>query len=172
MRSPFNDSCDIFKGPGTPTPGLFVGTFACRFILERAIVPDDPGYPSTVAYLTIEDYNPFGVWTSPFFGVDAGIGDRVFVASRPADTFVVIFTDTINWQTQDQYYRAYLAYDPLPPAGPEGGIIVNDSASRIVPQQSVMDGGVLVDDGASITPGGGLVMDGGVLVDDGASITP
>jgi len=150
MRQPFNTTCDFYKGPGTFVPGQFVGTFNARFVEERGIIPDDIGYPHTTAYLTIDDYDPKGCWTQPFFGVDATIADQVDVASRPGERFWVVFSDTITWKGQAPYYRAYLASLPLPQPGPRGGVVLGGSADTVMARVIDGQGGVVLGGTASV----------------------
>jgi len=164
MRQPFNDSCDIFKGPGTFVPGLFVGNFPCRFVRETGIVPDDIGYPHTIAYLTIDAYDPIGCWTAPFFGVDATLADQIEIASLPGERYWVVFSDTINWHGQASYYRAYLASLPLPANGPQGGVVIGGNALPTIIREILPTGGVLLGGAAAATFVRNIDTNGGVLI--------
>lgn len=162
-RLPFNNTCDIFKGPGTATPGQYVGTFPCRFVVEDGIHALGPGCPTVPAYLTILGYQPQGAWTSPFFGMDATLCDRIAIPSGQAPRFWVLYTDAIIWLAQPAYYRAYLVYLPAPTPGPAGGIVWGGSASVSGVHDFVGEGGIVWGGSAGISTIRLITGSGGIL---------
>lgn len=150
-RLVFNSYCDIFKGPGTATPGLFVGTFACRYVTEDGIHAIGPGCPQIPAYLTIQGYQPQGAWTSPWFGMDSGLCDRIAIPSGQSPRFWTLYTDVIIWKAQAAYYRAYLVYLPAPNPGPGGGIVWNGSAIVVAVHPIAGSGGIVWNGSATVS---------------------
>ncbi len=174
MREAFNTTCDLYAGPGAPSPGLFIGTFPCRFVREDAILPSNPGVPVIQAYLTLEAYNPRGCFTYPSFGVDADIADRVIVATHPGQEYWVVYSDRINWYSQSPYFRAYLATLPPPSVAQLGGVLLGGSATISMSRVIGVDGGVLLGGSATISMSRVIGVDGGVLLGGSAtwSFTP
>ena len=169
MRKPFDTTCDVYKGPGTTTPGLFVGTFPCRYVREDGIFAIGNGHVPIPAYMTIEGYTPVGFWTVPFLGVDASLADQIAIPSGNVPMFWVIYTDVIVWHVQPAYYRAYLAFLPFPGPGTVGGLEFNGSAlvSTIPPFVAYggleFNGSALVSTIPPFLAYGGLLLDGDTL---------
>jgi hypothetical protein len=170
MRSPFNTTCDIFKGPGSASPGSFVGTFPCRYVREDGIFTVGNGSIRIPAYLTIEGYEPVGFWEPLFLGVNPYLSDLIAVPSGTFPRFWIIYTDIIIWHAQAPYYRGYLAYLPYVPLFQGGGLVFGGQAvvSTIPPFTSVgglvFGGQAVVSTIPPFTSVGGLVFGGQAVV--------
>jgi hypothetical protein len=175
-RKPFNTTCDIYKGPGTATPGLFVGTFNCRYVVEDGIHAIGRGCPPIPAYITLEGYEPQGAWTSPWFGMDPSLCDRIAIPSGDSLRFWVLYTDIVIWHAQASYYRVYVVYLPVPAQGPDGGIVFNGSAIVTFTPLVAGGGGILFNGSALgemtrmrlFTGSGGILFNGTAAI----SFTP
>lgn len=145
MRGKFNTTVDVFKGPGTGSPGEYVGTFPCRLVREDAIETVGAGSPRIPFYLTIDAYSPAGSWTVGSFGLDPSLADQIAIPSGTSVRFWVLYTDEIVWHSPS-YFRAYLVELPIPPDVGLGGVIVG--------------GGAIYDFVVNIPSAGGLVASG------------
>lgn len=128
MRLPFNTTCDLFAGVGTATPGVYKGTYNCRYVVEDGIFTIGPGVPDIPGYMTIDATLPVGSFTFPQLGLDPSLSDTVAIPSGTAAKFWVIYTDQILWKWHTPYYRAYLCRLPIPSG--KGGVILNSTALR------------------------------------------
>lgn len=114
MRKPFIHTCDIFTGPGGTPPSSFVGTFPCRMVKQFAIETVGLGSVLLPVWLTIDEYEPTGAWTTDGFGMDATLSDQVAIPSGSPLKWWVLYTDQVVWFAGTPYYRAYLSLLPLP----------------------------------------------------------
>lgn len=113
-RALFNTTFDLYKGPGSATPGVLVGTFDCRLVSNAAILLVGADAPSRLYYLTTEAATPVGVWAAPLLSLDSALADRIAVPSGTAPRFWCLFTEAIDWQGQTVYQRANLVELPGP----------------------------------------------------------
>lgn len=130
MRHSFNTTADFFHGSAGPFPLAFIGTFACRLVVEDAIFFVGSDSPVRFGYITIADHIPRGAWSSPEISLNVGFAETVAVPSGTSQQFFVLQTESVLWRTQPIYYRAhvcflledvpligeitYIAYDVLP----------------------------------------------------------
>ena len=191
MREPFNTTCDVYAGPATAFPGAYRGSFLCRYVREDAIQTVGPGAPTIFGYVTIQAYQPVGMWGHPFFGLLPGLADEIVIPSGGMVRLAVLYTDVIEWRSQPTYYRAYLISLPLPAIGPYGGLLAGGAGgvefSRFIDGSGGMlgdsaatwwrrrawagSGGLLGDSAATYSRRSSLVGSGGVLGDSAASMS-
>lgn len=170
MRGKFNTTCDVYTGPGTPSPGMLLGTYPCRLVVEDGITTVGTGSPPIPRYLTIDAYQPRGAWTSAKFGMDASLSDWVAVPSGAFPQWWVLYTDIINWKALTPYWRSYLVPLPLPDYS-EGGLIANSSAGVTVIHPSTSSGGLLANSSAyalvamNFTGSGGAKLNASALIE-------
>ena len=175
MREPFNTTCDLYTGNAAAFPGVFIGNFPCRFVVEDGIFSVGPGCPDIVAYLTIDAYQPRGFWKAPFLQIDPNLSDVVHVLSLPGEEFYVVYSDRIQWRSQPQYFRAYLARFPIPPIAISGGVLLAGEAIIYFVRRLLGTGGLLAGGAAAvsaervITAGAGGLLAGGAAA---VSFTP
>jgi len=165
-RAPFDTTCDLYTGPGTASPGTFIGTFPCRLVVEDGIEPVGTGNRDIPYYLTIDAYQPRGAWTAPFFGMDAALSDQVAVPSGTMPQWWVLYTDHIIWRGQAEYFRSYLVDLPIPSIVSSGGVLVGGTAiptriASVIPSGGVLVGGTAIPTRiASVIPSGGVLVGG------------
>lgn len=169
MRGSFNSTVDVVKGPGSAFPGLFVGTYDCRLVVEDAISTVGVNPPVIPAYMTIAEYQPTGAWTAPYFGMDARKSDQLAIPSGAAYTWWVLYTDLIVWFELTPYFRSYLVQLPLPSTGPFGGLLGAGQAIVHVTHPLVGTGGLLGDSGAELRLEKHLLAQGGAILDSRAT---
>jgi len=170
MRGKFNNSCKIYKGPGTTTPGALVGTFPCRLVVEDGISTVGVGAPIIPRYLTIDAYRPVGAWLSPpLFGMDPALSDRVECPPGIGPQFWVLYTDIVIWHALTPYWRSYLCLLPAPGPNPHGGVIVNSQAIWDFIVASSGQGGVVASGSADRIVARYIFGSGGVELDSGAT---
>lgn len=165
MRGSFNRTVDVVKGPGSAFPGLFVGTFDCRFVEEDGIFTVGTGAPIIPAYMTLDSYKPIGAWTAPFFGMHADRADQVAIPSGGPLNYWVLYTDVVIWFELTPYWRAYLVQLPLPSEDTSGGLIGSGQATIVVHHNLVGDGGLFGNSTAAIRLEKHLLAQGGALLD-------
>lgn len=165
MRGKFNTTVDVYKGPGSGSPGMFVGTFPCKLVREDAIATDGLGAPIISWYLTIDAYLPIGSWSFPSFGLDTSLADRLAVPSGVSPQFWVLYTDVVRWHALTPYYRSYLVMLPVPPPAGSGGAVCDGSAVWFFVFHPAISGGVEVGGSAHRMVAKHFVGQGGVELD-------
>jgi len=113
-RAPFNTVAHFFNGPGQPSPGVVRFGGPARFVRADGIHQVGLGAPTVVGWVTTESGVPVGAWVSPKLGLDPALSDQVSIDGDPND-YYVLWAERVQWHGAD-YYRATLAYLPLPDA--------------------------------------------------------
>lgn len=135
-RGSFNSTCDLYNGPLAAVPGAFVGSCACRLVIQDAVFLVGADAPLRVAYLTLEDFIPVGSWLSPAVAMSSGLADRVAVPSGDPPNWWVLYTEAVLWGTQPIYWRANLVELPAPHlaaiAMESTGLVMMESTSYIL----------------------------------------
>lgn len=116
-RGPFDTTCDLYGGPGSASPGGLIGTFDCRLVEADGIFLIGTEAPNRVSWMTIEDEVPVGPWQTGSRPMNPALADQVAIPSGTAVQWWVLYTEVIDWQGQDVYYRANLVPLPLPVGG-------------------------------------------------------
>lgn len=119
-RAPFDNTCDVYEGPGGTSPGALVGTCACRLVLHDDILVIGANSPPIVGWITMEDIIPVGPWKSPFLATDPRLAYQIAVPSGTGVIYWAFLVEQITHGTQPTYQRAHLLSLPLPTTSPDG----------------------------------------------------
>jgi hypothetical protein len=111
-RLAFNNTCDRYFGPGTPTPLVFRGTAPCRLVVESFDpITSEPGL-DRVAYVTVDGFEPDppdGSLVGSIVTLDMSTADYLAIPSGGPVNFRVIWVEVVNYLGNPQYYRAHVA---------------------------------------------------------------
>lgn len=122
MRREFNGNVTFTRGPRAVDPGGVYGPYPCRLITQREVFCVGTGSPLVGWYVTVDEYEPIGIWSTASFGASYEYADTAVFSSRPGEVFTAVRTrlfvplfGTAYWQTELE-----LAVIPIPAAGPTG----------------------------------------------------
>lgn len=119
-RAPFDTTCDVWTGPNDPSPGVLLGTGACRFVPVDAIFQSGASSPNVKGWVTMDFLIPSGMFVAPFLTVDAGAANQIAIPSGTSPIYWIVWVERIDWQGQPIYYRASVVDLPLPATTPDG----------------------------------------------------
>jgi len=110
MRRQFNDSVDVYNGPGAAFPGVYRGRFPCRVVnfQYRSFVStpfnEVDGYVThNTATIAAGIYNP----VAGIFGVVLYTGSTLLIQST-GQTYTVVYQELIVKSGTPTYRRAYI----------------------------------------------------------------
>lgn len=119
-RAPFDNTVDVWTGPGDPSPSTFLGTFDCRLVVADSILMSTALDPQIIGWVTLDGILPKGIFVEPFLTLDCTKAYQLAIPSGGPKTYVVGWVEVISHGAQPTYYRCQIFSLPLPPPPANG----------------------------------------------------
>lgn len=121
-RAPFNDVVSVYGAPSGPTPGVLLGTFPCRFVLQTSITDIYPSQVTPVAWFTVPTSCQLGYFTSvtaDSFMYHYDGCDQLQFDSFVGETFIPVSWEIVSPRGRPAYHRYNLVSLALWPGIPK-----------------------------------------------------
>lgn len=119
-RAPFNTTCDIFAGPGSPVPFAFIGTCDCRLVVNDDIDVIGTDQPIIHGWVTMDAITPVGAFVPPYLTLDPTRAYQIAIPSGTLPHWWILFVEEITYLLHPVYRRCQIVLLPLPPVNPPG----------------------------------------------------